>query len=212
MRMPVFCSMVSTSSLGPPHAYAALILLVPLPGIGTMESRGIDISTLGPLPVCSTMIVSVRWPTSPPVPRSLRCSSVRSPRESLPTIRYVVPGCSAGRSPPGSASTLSTLPQAQNGTATRNTSHSRKTQRSSPRRSRGRNRPRERPEPAGAGRGGEGGCRGGAAGALARRGSARAPEGRGVVGIIRVSSGRDGRETGRVGSAGDGEPEPLPLP
>ena len=62
----------------------------------TIESRGIDISRLGPDPVCSSMIVSVRCPTSPPVPSSWRSSSVRSSRESLPTRRYVVPACSVG--------------------------------------------------------------------------------------------------------------------
>ena len=34
MRTPVFCSIVFTSSFGPPYAKAALILVVPWPGIG----------------------------------------------------------------------------------------------------------------------------------------------------------------------------------
>ena len=48
------------------------------------------------------MIVSVRCPDALPVPSSLRSSGDRPARESLPTMRYVVPGCSAGRSPLGS--------------------------------------------------------------------------------------------------------------
>ena len=60
MRMPVLFSIVFTSSFGPPYAKAALILVVPWPGMSTSESRGIDISRFGPLPVCSSMIVSVR--------------------------------------------------------------------------------------------------------------------------------------------------------
>ena len=98
--------------------------MVPWPGMGTSESRGIDISRFGPSPVCSSMIVSVRWPAAPPVLSSLRSSAVRSARESLPTSKYVVPGWSPGRSPLGIASTLLTLFQAMSGTATRKTSHS----------------------------------------------------------------------------------------
>ncbi len=47
---------------GPPYAKAALIFVVPWPGIATRESRGIDIKRFGPEPVCSSMIVSVRRP------------------------------------------------------------------------------------------------------------------------------------------------------
>ena len=118
--MPVSFSMVSVSSFGPPYAKAALIFSSsPWPGMATRESRGIDISRLGPSPVCRIMIVSVRCPAALPVPSSLRSSSERSPRESLPTIRYVVPGWSAGRSPSGANSTLSTFCHAKNGTAIR---------------------------------------------------------------------------------------------
>ena len=39
-----------------------MILSVPWPGISTIESRGSDISSGGPSPVCSSMIVSVRSP------------------------------------------------------------------------------------------------------------------------------------------------------
>ncbi len=70
------------------------------------------------------MIVSVRLPASLPVPSSLRSSAERPSRESLPTIRYVVPGWSSGRSPLGSQATLSTLVHAKIGTATRKTTHS----------------------------------------------------------------------------------------
>ena len=89
-----------------------------------MESRGIDISRFGPLPVCSTMIVSVRPPERWPALTTLRCSAVRSLARSLPTTRYVVPGCSSGRLPAGSASTFSTVVHAQIGIAIRKTSHS----------------------------------------------------------------------------------------
>ena len=81
---------------GPPNAYAALTLVVPWPGIGTIVSRGIDMSRLGPDPVCSSMIVSVRCRDVAEL-LSWRSSSVRPARESLPTRRYVVPGCSSGR-------------------------------------------------------------------------------------------------------------------
>ena len=65
-------------------------------------SRGGSTSTgSGPLPVCSSMIVSVRWPDALPVPSFLRSSGLRPARESLPTMRYVVPGWSAGRRPAG---------------------------------------------------------------------------------------------------------------
>ena len=60
MWMPVFCSMVRISSLGPPYAKAALIFVVPWPGIGTSESRGIDMVNVGPLPVWTSTMVSVR--------------------------------------------------------------------------------------------------------------------------------------------------------
>ena len=100
------------SSGAPPKANAALIFVVPWPGISTFESRGIDISTLGPLPVCSSMIESVRDP------------EVSSLRASLPTRRYVVPGWSSGRLPSGVSSTFETLFQAISGVATRNSSHS----------------------------------------------------------------------------------------
>ena len=118
----MFCSTVRTSSFGPPKAKAALILVLPRPGMSTSESRGMESSMLGPSPVCSSMIVSVRWPTSPPVPSRLR-SSLESPlRLSEPTRRYVVPGCSSGRAPLGSMSTLSIWLHAHRGTAIRKTS------------------------------------------------------------------------------------------
>ena len=79
--------MVWISSFGPPKAKAALILVVPWPGIGTSESRGIDISRVGPLPAWTSMMVSVRWPAALPVWSCLRCSAVRPSRESLPTSR-----------------------------------------------------------------------------------------------------------------------------
>ncbi len=74
--------------------------------------------------MCISMIVSVRWPLAPPVPSFLRSSADRSLRESLPTTRYVVPGWSSGRSPPGNASTLETCWNAKIGTATRNSTQS----------------------------------------------------------------------------------------
>ena len=49
-------------------------------------------SRFGPEPVCSSMIVSVRPPAALPVLSALRSSLVRPARESLPTMRYVVPG------------------------------------------------------------------------------------------------------------------------
>ena len=99
-------------------------MVVPWPGMSTIESRGIDISTFGPLPVCSSMIVSVRWPWALPVPSALRSSALRPARESLPTRRYVVPGWPSGRAPSGSKATLSTLVHAKTGTATRKTTQS----------------------------------------------------------------------------------------
>src|SRR3546814_3346852 len=92
--------------------------------MSTIESLGIDISRLGPLPMCRIIIVSVRLPTSPPVPNRRLSSSLRSLRESLPTTRYVVPSCTPGRSPSGNASTVETLLKAKNGTAIRKASHS----------------------------------------------------------------------------------------
>ena len=75
MWMPVFCSTVLTSSFGPPNANAALIFVVPCPGIGTSESRGIDMVSVGPLPVWTSTMVSVRWPAALPVWSFLRCSA-----------------------------------------------------------------------------------------------------------------------------------------
>ena len=59
------------------------------------------LTSTGPLlPLCSSMIVSVRWPTSPPVASSFSCSAVRPARLSEPTISqfvpYPVPALSAG--------------------------------------------------------------------------------------------------------------------
>ena len=96
-----------------------MILVVPWPGMSTIESRGIESSRFGPEPVCSSMIVSVRWPAALPVLSSLRSSLLSPARESLPTSRYVVPGWSPGRSPSGSQSTLSTWFHATTGTITR---------------------------------------------------------------------------------------------
>ena len=87
--------------------------------MSTIESRGIESSRLGPEPVCSSMIVSVRPPPALPVLSSLRSSLLRPARESLPTRRYVVPGWSSGRAPSGSQSTFSTSRQAITGTITR---------------------------------------------------------------------------------------------
>jgi hypothetical protein len=158
--MPVLFSIVCTSSRGPPYANAALILVTPYPGTSTMLSRGIDIRRSGPLPVCSSMIVSVRRPSPRPVPYSSCSLRVSPSRLSEPTSRYVVPGWSDGRSSPGSVRTLSTWDHAQKGTATRKTSHRTSTSFSQP--SRGRRRG-GRPEVDGAGRvwrGGGGGCSG----------------------------------------------------
>ncbi len=63
------------------------------------------------------MMVSVRWPPELPVPSRLRSSADSPSRESDPTSRKVVPGWSAGRSPPGSASTRAIWLQAKTGTA-----------------------------------------------------------------------------------------------
>ena len=52
-----------------------------------MESRGIDMVSVGPLPVWTSTMVSVRWPAALPVWSFLRCSAVRPLRESLPTSR-----------------------------------------------------------------------------------------------------------------------------
>jgi hypothetical protein len=62
MRSPVACSTVCTSSFGPPIANAALILLTPLPGISTFESRGRLTSVAGVSLSgrCAISIVSVR--------------------------------------------------------------------------------------------------------------------------------------------------------
>ena len=156
-----------------------------------MESRGIDISRFGPLPTCSTMIVSVRPPERWPALTTLRCSSVRSLARSLPTTRYVVPGCSSGRLPAGSASTLSTVVQAQIGTAIRKTSHA--SSRIHSHRSRGRGR-RDRQDGPELERGG--GAMFGGTGRLARC-SLGAP-----AGITRVSSPADCFGTIRVASSG----------
>ena len=86
-----------------------MILLVPWPGMSTIESRGIDISRFGPSPMCSSMIVSVRWPLAPPVPSRLR-SSATGPRASRCRRRGTsCPGWSSGRSPSGNASTVETF-------------------------------------------------------------------------------------------------------
>ena len=85
--MPVLFSMVAASSRGPPNANAELIFVVPWPGTGTSESRGIDISMLGPEPVCSSMIVSVRRPSPLPTPYASCCLRVSPSRLSLPTSR-----------------------------------------------------------------------------------------------------------------------------
>ena len=50
----------------------------------------------GPEPVCSSMIVSVRRPSALPTPYASCCLRVSPSRLSLPTRRYVVPGCVAG--------------------------------------------------------------------------------------------------------------------
>ena len=58
----VNCSTVATISGGPPKENAALILLVPWPGIGTQESRGIETTQAAFLAasMCTSIIVSVR--------------------------------------------------------------------------------------------------------------------------------------------------------
>ena len=48
-------------------------------------------STAPLLPLCSSMMVSVRWPTSPPVARSFSSCAVRPCRLSEPTISQLVP-------------------------------------------------------------------------------------------------------------------------
>ena len=94
-------------------------MAVPCPGTSTSEARGIDISRFGPSPVCSSMMVSARAPSAPPVWSSCRSRFVNPSRLSLPTRRKVVPGCSGGREPSGSASTLLALVHAIVGTATK---------------------------------------------------------------------------------------------
>ena len=102
MRRPVACSTVWTSSFGPPSANAALILLVPWPGIFTCESRG-RLSSVGFVELsgrCAIMIVSVRCPpASPESPVASRSSSAadRPWRLSEPTISQFVPDAAAGR-------------------------------------------------------------------------------------------------------------------
>ena len=115
----MFCSTVRTSSFGPPKENAALILFFPLPGMGTYESRGMEISAGLPLGgMYMIIIVSVRWPAALPVPSFFRSAFDRPSRESEPTSRYVVPGCAAGRWPDGVSSTRWTWLQACSGTAT----------------------------------------------------------------------------------------------
>ncbi len=163
-----------------------------------------DTSRFGPSPVCSSMMVSVRRPSALPVPSLRRCLAVRSSRLSLPTSRYVDPGCSAGRSPPGSASTFSILVQAHTGTASRNSTHN--TSRATTQRTGWRRREeRDRPPPVERGvvgpsrRGGA--CR--RAGCVAGASSRRRPRslGRFSVGMTRVGSG----------SLGAWPPDPSPL-
>src|SRR5919197_3914689 len=97
MRRPVACSTVRTSSSGPPPSgpppfpYAELIFALPLPGMSTIESRGMLTSVVGPLPVCSSMIVSVSWETSSPVAYFSRSSGVSFCLLSEPTISQFVP-------------------------------------------------------------------------------------------------------------------------
>ena len=62
-------------------------MVVPWPGTGTKESRGIEMRVLGPLPTCSIMIVSVRCPAALPVPSFLRSSAERPRRLAEPTSR-----------------------------------------------------------------------------------------------------------------------------
>jgi len=137
------------------------------------------------------MIVSVRLPEGLPVPSSLRSSALRSPRESEPTIRYVVPGWSSGRLASGNASTLSTLLQAQSGIAIRKTSHSASSAHSHFSRNRG--RPRE-------GLAGLGGFTGFCGGAAGGGEPCRPRDWRAAVGITRVSSSRGCCGIARVSS------------
>src|SRR5688500_13982322 len=111
MRRPVAFSTVLTSSSGPPPSappprpYAELILWRPWPGMSTIESRGRLTRVVGPLPVCSSMIVSVSSDSGSPVAYSARCSGVRFALLSEPTISQLVPAEDASLSE-GSADTL----------------------------------------------------------------------------------------------------------
>src|SRR5918998_1442299 len=115
MRRPVAFSTVRTSSSGPPPSappprpYAELILCRPLPGMSTMESRGMLTRVVGPLPVCSSMIVSVSSDSGSPVAYSLRCSAVRFALLSEPTINQLVPADDVALSA-GSAETRARVP------------------------------------------------------------------------------------------------------
>src|SRR5437764_879570 len=90
MCRPVAPSTVFTSREGPPIENAALILLVPWPGILTCESRG-RLSSVGlvSLPgMCATMIVSVRCPPpaaspSPAASRSSAAAGLDGPAGAL---------------------------------------------------------------------------------------------------------------------------------
>jgi hypothetical protein len=59
--------------------------------MSTIESRGRLTRVVGPLPVCSSMIVSVSSDSGSPVAYSARCSGVRLALLSEPTISQLVP-------------------------------------------------------------------------------------------------------------------------
>ncbi len=99
-RTRVSCSTVLTSSGGPPNEYAALILFMPRPGIGTQESRGIDTSDAWDPSgaIVASMITSERWA---PGTKSDAVADVpvvgSGERVSVPTSRNVSPAPAAGR-------------------------------------------------------------------------------------------------------------------
>ena len=153
------------------------------------------LTSTGPLlPLCRSMIVSVRWPTSPPVASSFSCSGVRPARLSEPTISQFVPepepALSAGRASTRFSEVSTHTPNpTTSSSSTSSTVRKRRLQR------RGRRGRRAA--------GGAGGRRGGTAGG---RSGTRVAGGTGA-GITAVGCGRRGgggagpRRRGRVGPA-----------
>ena len=89
MRSAVRFSTVLISRLGPPKAYAALILFIPWPGMSTQLSRGID-TTAALCPSAASRAIIRTSLRSPEAAASAPVPVVgASERVSVPTSRKV---------------------------------------------------------------------------------------------------------------------------